>query len=161
MDERVISGLRTRSRAIHDRWERLLHADYVTNPVTAPGPLVAMIPSTMESIFAELARGAPENVLPLTAARALAWPRFICGYNPYINFFKFGERAMLETLVLVQNELNRGDQREVERAAFFSVVRALAAQQARGYCSDCEYRGSIEGCRYAGASEQPIADARS
>jgi hypothetical protein len=156
MEERVISGLRKRSRAIRERWERLLRADGVTNPVTAPDALVAMIPSTMEHIFAQLANRAPGNAMPLSAARALSWPRFKCGYNPYINYFKFGERAMLETLVLVQCELSCDAQRDAELAAFFSVLRGLAAEETRGYCSDCDYRGNTDGCRFATSTEQPI-----
>jgi hypothetical protein len=157
MDERVISGLRMRSRAVRDRWEKLLRADRVTSPVAAgPDALLAMIPTTMEQIFSELGRRADQNSISLAAARAMAWPRFACGYNPYISFLKAGERALLETLVLVQFELNSQDQRDVELANFFSVIRGMAAQESREFCSDCNYRGDAEGCRFAGSAHARV-----
>jgi hypothetical protein len=157
MEERVISGLRKRSRSIGERWEALLRADGVIDPVTEPRTLVPLIPATLERIFAELARRSPDASIPLSAARALSWPRFMCGYNPYLKFFKFGERAILETLVLVQSELNCEAQRDREIADFFSVLRGLAVQETKEHCSDCDYRANTEGCRFAASAAQSIA----
>lgn len=109
-----------------------------------------MIPASIEEVLAEFGKKYRRKPIPLIAARAIPRPRFRCGYNPYVNYFKAGERALLEALVLAQHELDSDAARDDELSECYCVVRKLALRESRGFCSACNYRGYVSGCRFAG-----------
>ena len=112
-----------------------------------------MIPGNVEEVFEELGKNYRRPPLSLIAARAIPRPRFPCGHNPYVNYFKAGERALWEALVFAQHEVNSSATRDTELAEFYGVVRKLALRESREFCDACNYRGCVERCRYGSCAQ--------
>lgn len=149
MEKPLLSVLRRRAPGIRHCWEKLIRTWPAENPQADPDVLACMIPASIEEILAELGKRYRRTPIPLLAARAIPRPRFSCGLNPYVNYFKAGERALLEALVLAQYELNSDEHRDAELAEFYCCVRKLALRETRGFCTACNYRGRVNGCRFA------------
>lgn len=149
MEKPLLSVLRRRAPGIRQRWEKLIRTWPAESPQADPDVLACMIPGSIEEVLAELGKRYRRAPVPLVAARGIPRPRFPCGLNPYVNYFKAGERALLEALVLAQYELNSDAQRDAELAEFYCCVRKLALRETRGFCTVCNDRGRANCCRFA------------
>lgn len=113
MHDDFIRVLTHRRALICDRWEALLRVEPVVSPLGHPDTLVFGIRGAMREIFA-LMRSPPAGgeEPPATCA---------CGRNPLDAFYRAGEQALLEALVLAQAE--HRDLTPAQRDASFAELR--------------------------------------
>lgn len=157
VDAALLSALRARSPDIRRRWEVLLRRERVTSPLANPDALVYLIPITLEQVAQALERSRARPLL--SAVREIPRAPCSCGCNPYLGYFRAGEQALLEALAEVQDGTARLAGREAVVAEFNTVVRRLANDEIKCFCSICTHRGQTRGCRFIPASSVPSLQA--
>lgn len=94
MHERMIQALQTRRAQIRIRWEALLRIEKATTPLANPDTLVFALDQSLDEIFT-----------------ALRQPPVPCGDTgpdngegscPWRAYYRAGEQALLESLILLQ-----------------------------------------------------------
>lgn len=132
MQDITLHALRARRAEIFSRWEALLRAEPTTSPLGTPDALVHMLDQTFEELLAALAEAKRK---PASGAHEC-----LCGCNPLLAYFRSGEQAMLEALVLIQASRPRMTtrQRQTELAELQSVVQAVGQQEIGVICSICQ-----------------------
>lgn len=94
MHEKTIRALQARRAQIRTRWEALLRIEKVTTPLANPDTLVFALNQSLDEIFAALRK--PAAPLVLAAPTNADWP---C---PWRAYYRAGEQALLESLILLQ-----------------------------------------------------------
>jgi hypothetical protein len=94
MHEKTIRALQARRAQIRTRWEALLRIEKVTTPLANPDTLVFALNQSLDEIFTGLRQ--PAAPLELAAPTNADWP---C---PWRAYYRAGEQALLESLILLQ-----------------------------------------------------------
>lgn len=156
MDRTVLAALQSEIPTIRRRWEALLRVEPVRSPLGNPDTLVFLIPSSVETMLAALAKPRGRT-LSLGAALRLPRGNCSCESNPYLPYFKSGEQAILETLVLIQAKLGALATRDADLAEFHAAFRAVSRREIETFCGVCTCRGAGQGCRFG--KKPPLAGA--
>lgn len=101
MYEKIIKALQMRRAQVRARWEALLRIEKVTTPLANPDTLVFALDQSLDEIFTAL--GQP---LPHKPAVGSTWSD---GPSPWRAYFRAGEQALLESLVLLQADMDSLD----------------------------------------------------
>ena len=101
MHKEIIEALQQRRAQIRARWEALLRIEKVTTPLANPDTLVFALDQSLDEIFATLEQSLPHKI----GAASLASD----GPGPWRAYFRAGEQALLESLVLLQAEMKSLD----------------------------------------------------
>jgi hypothetical protein len=146
MDPRIISAFRDRAASIHRRWEELLRLGPISTPLGNPHTLLFLIPSSFDRIIMRLIsrRGSGVRAPP----QPLMSTPCVCGNNPYLPFYNAGERAMLEALIAVLDEVRCSAARNRAYADLHAAFWPLAKRDIEGFCETCKCRGAADGCRF-------------
>lgn len=96
MLEEIINALQQRRAQIRTRWEALLRIEKVTTPLANPDTLVFALDQSLDEIFTALRQTPP----PKPARK----PATADSPSPWQAYFRAGEQALLESLVLLQAE---------------------------------------------------------
>lgn len=94
MQESVLSQLRSRRTEILNRWESLLRIEPIHTPLANPDALVHLMGITLDEVLASLASNGLVSDRPPAQCH--------CGKHPLLSYFRAGQQALLESLVLVQ-----------------------------------------------------------
>lgn len=134
MQEEVIRALRDRRAQIRSRWEAFLRVEAVATPLANPDTLVFGINESLGEFFTLLRQPMPEKLEPEVEC--------VCGRNPLLAYYRAGEQAMLEALILVQAEMPKLN--PVERDEAFAklkhVVNAVARREIGAISGVCQQR---------------------
>jgi hypothetical protein len=157
MNRDVIAALRDRADSIRQRWEALLRVEPVLSPLAHPDTLAFLIPASVEQMLAWL-NNEPAQFSHLNPTLRSRRTPCLCGDNPYVPYYKAGEQALLESLILVQAELQTLTTRDADLAEFHGVFRALADRDIEAFCEACNSRDQIRPCRLRDEEEgrQPV-----
>lgn len=133
MDPLPLQALRAQRARIRARWETFLRLEKVTTPLANPDTLIFGLNRSLNEIFAALrSAGAPST--QLEAAKDCA-----CGCNPFRAYYKAGEQALLEALVLSQVERAPApEERDREFGAVKAVVASLAQRDLEAFARICQ-----------------------
>ena len=101
MYEKIIKGLEQRRAQIRARWEALLRIEKVTTPLANPDTLVFALDQSLDEIFATLDQSLPHKPGASTVQSD--------GPSPWRAYFRAGEQALLESLILLQAEMKSLD----------------------------------------------------
>lgn len=96
MEPLIVQELRHRRPRIRQRWETFLRLEKVTTPLANPDTLVFGVDRSLSEIFSALLR--PGRLPPAGPAT----PECACGQHPLRAYYRAGEQAVLEALVLIQ-----------------------------------------------------------
>jgi hypothetical protein len=118
MQERFIRTLEDRRAQIRARWEAFLRIEHVDTPLASPDTLVYLFDQTLAEVFARLRTAPPRHAATLPAHTK----------SPLLAYFRAGEQALLEALVLAQAERPAIDAGECQAdlVALQHVIRAIA-----------------------------------
>lgn len=94
MHDVFLRALNQRRAQIADRWEALLRVEPVTTPLGHPDTLVFGIRDALKEILTQVRQPSLEPAPPPVQC--------VCGRNPLNAFYRAGEQALLEALVLEQ-----------------------------------------------------------
>ncbi len=147
MSPTALHALREQRLTICERWTALLRVEPVNSPLALPDALVHLIPDSVEEVLRELERPG-DGRLTLGAAHKVPVPVCGCNRNPYLAYFKAGEQALLETLVLEQAKMDPSQRRESDLAQLIRATRSLAAAEIDTFCGVCTHHAEGENCRF-------------
>ncbi|MCF7687503.1 MAG: hypothetical protein K9M98_04900 [Cephaloticoccus sp.] len=129
----MLGALRAQRAEIHSRWETLLRIEPANTPLALPDTMVHLIGPTLDEVFAGLAN--PQGLTHIKPAHCR------CGRNPLLAFFRAGELALLESLIMVQvatPDLAKSD-REEAVTNLKQILHALSWREIAEFCSVCQY----------------------
>lgn len=134
MQEEVIRALRDRRGQIRVRWEAFLRIEAVSTPLANPDTLVFGINQSVSELFTLL--GQPMPPVPEPEVEC------VCGKNPLLAYYRAGEQAMLEALVLVQVGMPKLNPVERDRAfaELKHVVNVVARREIGAIAGVCQQR---------------------
>ncbi len=133
MNPTVLAALRSRAGQIHGRWEMLLDLETSRTPAANAGALAFWIPRAMEHVFQALETA--ESGLP--GITMLPQYGCACGRNPYLAFYRAGEKAFVEAVVDAVYECRVDGRREAAIIAIRCAIASMALRDVEGYCSVC------------------------
>lgn len=124
---------------IHARWDALLRTERVTSPLAYPDSMVHLIEWALDQLFAALREPAVRRRAEHSGSRAVSRPECPCGKNPLLAFFRAGEQAMLEALVLEQAAHRPIEPRERDAALneLCYAIRSMERREVDAFCSVC------------------------
>ncbi|MBI2814027.1 MAG: hypothetical protein HYX71_07065 [Opitutae bacterium] len=127
MQEEIITGLRQRRAQIRARWEALLRIEKVTTPLANPDTMVFGLEHSLDEIFAALRQPPPAKSSP--GAILAESP------SPWQAYFRAGEQALLESLVLLQAEMKLLDPatRDTTFGVLKQVIHNLTQREVRAW----------------------------
>ena len=96
MQDEIVNALQQRRAQIRARWEALLRIEKVTTPLANPDTLVFALDQSLDEIFSTLRQAPPSKADPK--------PLPIESPSPWQAYFRAGEQALLESLILIQAE---------------------------------------------------------
>ncbi|MBA3849417.1 MAG: hypothetical protein C0502_05405 [Opitutus sp.] len=123
MEPSLVKDLRRQRKEIRRRWEAFLRLEKVASPLANPDTLVFGVDHTLSEIFSGLLRPARPRRSP-GAARECG-----CDRHPLRAYYRAGEQAVLEALVLAQ--VRRAPLAAAERDREFAEVKAVVTALAR------------------------------
>ena len=132
MHGKIIRALELRRARIRSRWEALLRIEKVTTPLANPDTLVFGLDQSLDEIFALLHKPVPPpddtQVVHVTEA------------NPWHAYFRAGEQALLESLVLTQAEMAALDPaaRDTSFGNLKHVINHLTRREIGAWTGICE-----------------------
>ena len=123
MYEKIIKALQARRAQIRARWEALLRIEKVTTPLANPDTLVFALDQSLDEIFAAL--GQPLSRKPAEGSVRTDGP------SPWRAYFRAGEQALLESLVLLQAEMDSLDpaSRDTSFGSLKQVINNLTQRE--------------------------------
>ncbi len=111
-----------------------MRVEAVATPLANPDTLVFGINESLGEFFTLLRQPMPEKLEPEVEC--------VCGRNPLLAYYRAGEQAMLEALILVQAEMPKLN--PVERDEAFAklkhVVNAVARREIGAISGVCQQR---------------------
>lgn len=136
MQEEVIRALRDRRGEIRARWEAFLRIEAVATPLANPDTLVFGIHQSIGEILTLL----KQPYLPGAGQEKDA--ECSCGKNPLLAYYRAGEQAMLEALVLVQVGMPSLNPvvRDLAFAELKHVVNTVARREISAIAGVCQHR---------------------
>jgi len=129
----MLGALQAQRAEIHSRWETLLRIEPASTPLALPDTMVHHIGPTLDEVFKGLAN--PQSLAHVKPAHCR------CGRNPLQAFFRAGELALLESLIMVQvatPDLAKSD-REEAVTDLKQTLHALSWREIADFCSVCQY----------------------
>lgn len=135
MQGKIIRALEERRAQIRARWEALLRIEKVTTPLANPDTLVFGLDQSLDEIFAMLHQ--PPSHIPDKDAPSDAGP------SPWRAYFRAGEQALLETLVLTQSEMDALDPtaRDTSFGNLKQVINCLTQREIGAWAAICQQTG--------------------
>lgn len=127
MYEQIIKALQGRRAQIRARWEALLRIEKVTTPLANPDTLVFALDRSLDEIFASLGQPLPHKPA-VGSARS-------DGPSPWRAYFRAGEQALLESLVLLQAEMDSLDPatRDTSFGSLKQVINSLTQREIQAW----------------------------
>ncbi len=154
MQGKIIKALQERRAQIRARWEALLRIEKVTTPLANPDTLVFGLDHSLDEIFAAL-RQPPPHTPEAELAR-------LEGPSPWRAYFRAGEQALLESLVLLQAEMNSLDPaaRDTSFGNLKQVINNLTQREIGAWAGICQQTGKPRRARHTDkpATAQAAAD---
>ncbi|MDP2137357.1 MAG: hypothetical protein Q8J74_05840 [Candidatus Didemnitutus sp.] len=134
MQEEVVRALRDRRAQIRSRWEAFLRIEAVSTPLANPDTLVFGINQSLNELFTLLRQPLPPESEPEAACT--------CGKNPLLAYYRAGEQAMLEALVLVQVGMPSLNPvvRDLAFAELKHVINTVARREISAIAGVCQHR---------------------
>jgi hypothetical protein len=134
MEPALVQELRRQRKQIRRRWETFLRLEKATSPLANPDTLVFGVDRSLGEIFSGLLRPAGLKP-PRGPARECG-----CGRHPLRAYYRAGEQAVLEALVLTQARRApcEAAQRDREFAEVKAVVTALAQRDIAALAGVCQ-----------------------
>lgn len=149
MNAAVLDHLQQNRDVIRIRWDLLLRLEPVVSPLANPDTMAHLIPDSIGLLMEELrARMQPNHRRP--SPKRLACN---CGHNPYRAYFKAGEQALAEAVVIAHVETRVDSDRQADITEVLTAIRALAATEINTFCSICTNYRVAEKCRYRAPGE--------
>lgn len=135
MQGKIIRALQERRAQIRARWEALLRIEKVTTPLANPDTLVFGLDHSLDEIFAAL-RQPPPHASELDLDK-------VEGPSPWRAYFRAGEQALLESLVLLQAEMESLDPaaRDTSFGALKQVINNLTQREIGAWAGICQQTG--------------------
>lgn len=134
MEREIVQDLRRRRKAIRERWEAFLRLERVASPLANPDTLVFGLDRSLGEIFSALLH--PEGVEP---GPAIGDEECACGRHPLRAYYRAGEQAVLEALVLAQAERAPSPaERDREFAEVKAVVSSIARRDLEAFARVCQ-----------------------
>lgn len=148
MNRDILAQLQRTAPLIKRRWEERLRAEPVSSPFANADALAALIPESIAEVLRKLGGAFAGRA----AARALRQeePMCDCGHNPYRAYFKAGEQAMTEALVLAQTACHADPGDPATKAEMRGVIDMLARPKVDAFCHICSRYQLISSCRFVG-----------
>jgi len=147
MHESLLRALQTHRPTLCARWETLLRAEPVNSPLGNPDALVYLMDWTLDRLFAEVR----QPRMGRRHGRGEITSSCPCGRNPLISYFATAERALVETLFVVGQELaHLGTYaREAGLEELKMHLTAIARSEIESFCAVCQQAqvAPAEGCR--------------
>ena len=149
MHGKILRALQGRRAQIRARWEVLLRIEKVTTPLANPDTLVFGLDHTLDEIFAALRQPLPP---PLESEFTSA-----SGPSPWRAYFRAGEQALLETLVIMQSEMKSLDPaaRDTSFGNLKQAINALTQREIGAWAGICQPSAKA---RRARVRKKPAAD---
>lgn len=144
MQSQLVQDLRQQRKRIRQRWETFLRLERVASPLANPDTLMFGVERSLEEIFAALRRPRPpgKGCGPAEAECG-------CGRHPLRAYYRAGEQAVLEALVLSQ--ARRAPLAAAARDREFAEVKAVVARLAHR-----DVAALAKVCQLAPAREKPL-----
>lgn len=131
MQGKIIRALQERRAQIRARWEALLRIEKVTTPLANPDTLVFALDNSLDEIFAALRQPPPRKPAPDPATTE--------GSSPWWAYFRAGEQALLESLILLQAEMESLDPaaRDTSFGNLKQVINNLTRREIEAWGAIC------------------------
>jgi hypothetical protein len=135
MEPQLVENLRQQRRRIRQRWETFLRLEKAATPLANPDTLVFGVDRSLDEIFTALRRPRARAKAPCAAA-----PDCACGRHPLRAYYRAGEQAILEALVLLQARRAPlpAAVRDREFAEVKAVVTTLAHRDVTALAKVCQ-----------------------
>ena len=135
MQGKIIKALQERRAQIRARWEALLRIEKVTTPLANPDTLVFGLDQSLDEIFAALRQPPPHTPGAERAGDE--------GPSPWRAYFRAGEQALLESLVLLQAEMDSLDPaaRDTSFGNLKQVINNLTQREIGAWAGICQQTG--------------------
>jgi hypothetical protein len=140
VDPRIYAALRERAPAIIDRWRALIAVEKVRTPLANPDALEFWVPKAVEQVLE--AAGKKYRAKQPAPVRVIPAHHCECARNPYLSFYRAGERALVEMLFVIESELCLLESRADDLTTLQGALDLLAAREVNGYCRVCTVRES-------------------
>ncbi len=142
MQSDLVSAVKGRRAEIRTRWEALLRVERVHTPLAHPDTLIHLIDGTIDEVLKRLVQRLGQKGVSRPASYDAIRHSCVCGRNPLLAYFRAGEQALLEAVVLAQSETPCIDpaERSLAVAETFFVIRRLAQSEIESFCAVCQYR---------------------
>lgn len=143
MQGKIIRALEERRAQIRARWEALLRIEKVTTPLANPDTLVFGLDHSLDEIFAMLHQ--PPCHIPDPEIMNTG------GTSPWQAYFRAGEQALLETLVLTQSEMQSLDPaaRDTSFGNLKQVINILTQREIGAWAAICQQTGKPRRARHS------------
>lgn len=131
MQGKIIRALQERRAQIRARWEALLRIEKVTTPLANPDTLVFALDNSLDEIFAALRQPPPRKSASDSAT--------VEGSSPWWAYFRAGEQALLESLILLQAEMESLDPaaRDTSFGNLKQVINNLTRREIEAWGAIC------------------------
>jgi hypothetical protein len=146
MNLNLVCALRASQSDIRERWRDYLGEERVNTALGNPSMLVYLFDKTLEAVFAALE--SPSAKIVSAAVPSDLSTVCACGKNPYLAYFRAGERALGETLTFLGTKTDEDPTGAGEELR--DAIRRIALREIETFCSLCQYR--------AGAMKAPPAE---
>lgn len=135
MQGKIIRALEERRAQIRARWEALLRIEKATTPLANPDTLVFGLDQSLDEIFSMLHQP-PSHIAEMDASNDT-------GPSPWRAYFRAGEQALLETLVLTQSEMQALDPaaRDTSFGKLKQVINNLTQREIGAWAAICQQTG--------------------
>ena len=143
MQGKIIKALQERRAQIRARWEALLRIEKVTTPLANPDTLVFGLDHSLDEIFAAL-RQPPSSSAEAAQTKAE-------GPSPWRAYFRAGEQALLESLVLLQAEMQSLDPaaRDTSFGNLKTVINNLTQREIGAWAGICQQTAKPRRARHS------------
>jgi len=131
MQGKIIRALQERRAQIRARWEALLRIEKVTTPLANPDTLVFALDNSLDEIFAALRQPPPHKPAPDLVPAESA--------SPWRAYFRAGEQALLESLILLQAEMSplNPTARDTSFGNLKQVINSLTRREIEAWDAIC------------------------
>ena len=141
MHDGFMRALQTRRPDLLQRWESLLRAERVSSPMAHPDTLVHLMDWTLDRLLDEL-RQPQFRRHSANGNQRSAGMGCVCGKNPLLTYFSTAEQAVIETLLVDEDDL--ADISSLERSASLADLKAglhaVARREIDSFCAVCQSR---------------------
>ena len=138
MDAALVSSLEASRPYTRARWAALLRAERITTPLANPEILSRLFDSTLDEFYSLLRSHHQPHATAPAATYEVMRTTCACGRNPFLAYFIAGERALLDTLIVV--ERNAPEKSATAATEIYLMIRRIARREVEMLCSLCQFR---------------------